>query len=385
MADSITTAVPLAARTATVARRSFVRSHVPILVFVLSYLAIVFALRLSSVPMLAADLVFGAAFTAFCLSFSILVVVTFGRWKLARRGRIHGREANRRSWRVVGRVVRQKLLARPALHGFVVTLACYTVFMRNFATLKGEIGRSAGFTWDTAFMQLDRWLHLGVDPWRILHPLLGYPIVTKAVDSLYYVWFAVVILSVTWHAWQPHGWRRLQFFLALLATWALLGSAAAWAFASAGPIYYAEVTGSGAAYGELMGYLMAVNEQWGLRTFSVRELLWAGYTGVSQDLYEGIAAMPSLHVAIAVLLVLAAAGTNRTAVIAYACFAGVIVLGSVHLAWHYAVDSYFSLLATPLIWWACGRFARWYLPDDASPPPGSKRPEPVMTRAWATR
>jgi hypothetical protein len=40
-------------------------------------------------------------------------------------------------------------------------------------------------------------------------------------------------------------------------------------------------------------------------------------------------------------------------------FAGLILVGSVHLAWHYAVDSYAGILIAVLSWWIAGQLARW--------------------------
>jgi hypothetical protein len=43
-------------------------------------------------------------------------------------------------------------------------------------------------------------------------------------------------------------------------------------------------------------------------------------------------------------------------------FCAVILFGSVHLGWHYAVDGYFSIIATVAIWkivgWALSRKGR---------------------------
>jgi hypothetical protein len=59
-------------------------------------------------------------------------------------------------------------------------------------------------------------------------------------------------------------------------------------------------------------------------------------------------------------MVLLARRVNRTLGWAYAVFALLILVGSVHLAWHYAIDGYFSAIAVLLVWWGSGRTVRWW-------------------------
>jgi hypothetical protein len=42
----------------------------------------------------------------------------------------------------------------------------------------------------------------------------------------------------------------------------------------------------------------------------------------------------------------------------FAVYSVFIVLGSVHLGWHYAIDSYASLITTPLLWMFSGFVVR---------------------------
>lgn len=65
-------------------------------------------------------------------------------------------------------------------------------------------------------------------------------------------------------------------------------------------------------------------------------------------------AMPSMHVAIAVLLALFGWRLNRWAGAALTLFALLIMVGSVHLGWHYAVDGYVSAVVGIGIWYAVG-------------------------------
>ena len=70
--------------------------------------------------------------------------------------------------------------------------------------------------------------------------------------------------------------------------------------------------------------------------------------------------MPSLHNAICVLMALAAWRLDRRLGLLAWFYALWIFLGSVALAWHYAVDGLVALAATWLIWAGAGRFASWW-------------------------
>ena len=40
----------------------------------------------------------------------------------------------------------------------------------------------------------------------------------------------------------------------------------------------------------------------------------------------------------------------------FGLFTFIILIGSVHLAWHYAIDGYFSIIITAIIWYIVGYF-----------------------------
>jgi hypothetical protein len=132
---------------------------------------------------------------------------------------------------------------------------------------------------------------------------------------------------------------------------------AAW-LSSAGPIFYEGVTADPGPYAGLVAYLESVNAAESLRVLRLRQFLWDAYLTPGATSIGGISAMPSMHVAIVTLLTLLGFSVNRWLGWAYATFAGLILVGSVHLAWHYAIDGYLAILGTILIWVVSGRIVR---------------------------
>lgn len=72
-------------------------------------------------------------------------------------------------------------------------------------------------------------------------------------------------------------------------------------------------------------------------------------------MFGGISAMPSLHVATAVLFALTAWRIHWVLGVLFWFYALVIQMGSVHLGWHYAVDGYVGATVALVIWWGVAR------------------------------
>jgi PAP2 superfamily len=87
-------------------------------------------------------------------------------------------------------------------------------------------------------------------------------------------------------------------------------------------------------------------------------MLWKGFD--DSALTEGISAMPSMHVGTATLFALAAWPINRTFGKILAIHAMLIQIGSVALAWHYAIDGYVAAALTFALWWISAPVARWW-------------------------
>jgi hypothetical protein len=264
-----------------------------------------------------------------------------------------------RGWVLAYRQARSGSISNQRLLDLLVVCCAVPVFMNLFGGWKAAIPVLHPFSYDTAFFRLDRVVHGGTDPWRLLQPLFGRPKATMVLDQVYSTWLLLVPAAVVWQAWNCDRVTRRQFFLAYVLTWILLGTIAATIWSSAGPCFYSSVTGLPSPYEPLMVYLRGVHENSGPLLSQVgQEVLWRNYLIPDAQPYTRISAMPSLHVAMPILYMLAAWRQNKALGIAFGAYAVVILVASVHLAWHYAVDGEASILLVPVIWALSGMATR---------------------------
>lgn len=240
----------------------------------------------------------------------------------------------------------------------------------TFSYLKSMIPAVAPFSWDPLLAEWDGVLHGGYHPWEILQPLLGYPYVTFAINVFYNLWFLVLFGVMFWQTFavsQPR--QRMRYVLTLVLVWIVLGNLAASLLSSGGPVYYGRLTGLPDPFAPLMAYLRAANDILPIWAVTTQDYVWDIYVQGGFDLGSGISAMPSIHVATSFSFALIGFATSRPLGIAFSLFAALILIGSVHLGWHYAIDGYVSIIATWLIWvglgWLLDRpFITWLLWGD---------------------
>lgn len=265
----------------------------------------------------------------------------------------------------------------------LLVLGLLPVFMSVFTSVKIMIPLVRPFDWDATFAAWDLWLHGGRQPWEILQPLLGHPLVTHILNINYHLWFLVLYVIVCWQAIaRSKPLLRMQFFLSMLLAWALLGSLAATFFASVGPCYFGRVTGLPDPYAPLMDYLHAANEIHPVWALGLQDMLWQGYQGGLLQQGQGISAMPSMHIGAVMLSLLLGWRVHRLLGLALALFAFLTFLGSIHLGWHYAVDGYAAAIGTLAIWHGVGWLLRrdpYFQAARAAP---ARRPEaePALAR-----
>ncbi|MCB9988789.1 MAG: phosphatase PAP2 family protein [Rhodospirillales bacterium] len=240
---------------------------------------------------------------------------------------------------------------------------CFTLFLGAFTSMKSMIPVFHAYSWDPFFYELDRILHFGIDPWRILQPVMGYAPVTFVVNVIYNIWFAVMFSVLYWQLFSLRDPQlRLQFFYTYFLSWALNGTLLAVLFSSAGPCFFGDVVTGANPYEPLMAYLNQTNEHIPIWAVTTQAGLWESYQSSTTGIGSGISAMPSMHVSLAFLFFLVGLRTHKWVAIGLGIFFAVILLGSIHLAWHYAVDGYLSIITTWFIWRSSGWLVRKTMP-----------------------
>ena len=238
-------------------------------------------------------------------------------------------------------------------------LLIMVIFGFVFADIQGKILTINPSTWDSYFANMDRVLHFGYQPWQLLQPILGYAPITFLINVNYNIWFFVMWMFFIFFGFASQkSILRTRFFLSFMATWMIGGSLLAAIFSSAGPCYYSRLGLTPDPYADLMAYLRSVNEVVPVWAIRIQDALWQGH--LNQTPLSEVSAMPSMHNASALLFAIVGYQVSRFWGRALALHAALIFIGSIHLAWHYAVDAYAAWALTLVIWFAMAPVARWW-------------------------
>jgi hypothetical protein len=204
-----------------------------------------------------------------------------------------------------------------------------------------------GFPWDKTLARWDALLHGGVTPDRHLAPLLATDWFLPLMDRFYIGWFTIFAGIAVWKAWTLDG----RYFLAMGLTWVFFGALVATMFASAGPCYFDWL-----GYGDTYAPLMSRVRSFSLDAVALQDMLWRAYLGEDTGDAAGIAAFPSIHVALPALYTAVLWRTKwRWPATVFWLFT---LVGSVALGWHYALDGYVGTLGALICWWISGTASR---------------------------
>lgn len=238
------------------------------------------------------------------------------------------------------------------------------IFNKAYIEFKLQIPALHPFDWDKLFSQLDRQLHLGVDPWVLLQTVMGFDSVTFVCNIFYGFWFFVMFGVLLWFAFQRQATElRSRFFISYMLLWFVGGGLMALVFSSAGPAFYGNLGLPGDPYIGLRNYLNDVNGRIPVWSIAVQEELWKGYLGLANSI--GISAFPSMHNGSAFLVALSLRSTSKTLSNILFGFTAIIFLASIHLGWHYAVDGYAAFALALLCWWGAGPIAKYLHQQDS--------------------
>lgn len=336
------------------------------------------ALRPRVIALVAADLpIYGAAlsllavcmaiFTAWSITIDPDAILANGRLYLAAAwallvvdsGALLARNRPARPARLLFDTYRARL-SDPRVIASLPMLATVVVFMPFFSKLKSMIPLFNDFGWDATFIAWDRAIFLGRDAWEVFQPALGYPLVTAILAFLYHAWMLLIYVGTLVLLFYRSAVRaRRQYLLGFFLIWTVIGGLMATIFASVGPCFMEPIMGD-PHFAAQMAYLETANAQIPVMTLHVQDLLLGWYQNHERGLGSGITAMPSMHVAMAMLFWLAARRISPAADRTFGAFFAVIWIASVHLAYHYAVDGLVSVAATYALWRLAGwAIARW--------------------------
>ncbi|HWD50106.1 MAG TPA: phosphatase PAP2 family protein [Rhizomicrobium sp.] len=292
-----------------------------------------------------------------------LVVLVFG----STLGLLLGCYVLRSAWRarkqntvaLVWADVRQGALRRDQLIARLTIFAGWFCMMLAFSPFKYLIGRVRGFPFDPMLLRIGHVLFFGHDGWQITHAMFGSPVATAILQMVYSAWFFMVWLSIIYCIVRSDDARfRMQFLLAFLLCWILVGSVAAYWLASAGPCFYQHIFGD-AHFAPLMNRLHMLDQKiaavapgWRLLSIDEQNWLWNSYADSANAFGAGISAMPSMHVAFAALMARGGFAIDRRTGWILSISAVLIWIASIHLGWHYTID---GIVGAPM------GVATWYL------------------------
>lgn len=233
----------------------------------------------------------------------------------------------------------------------ILVMLTFWVGLSAFTTFKLAIPDLVPFYADPMLADADAWLH-GGDPGRLAQDLVPgwaqYPLGYLYGPVWFILWFGLTAFVAL------HDDRRLRqrYFWCMALSTCLLGTVLAAAFSSVGPVFYDQIYGAD-RFASLVSsvYDSAVGADMKLIT----NYLLSNYQERAHQIGTGISAMPSMHLAIVTLNAnMLTSLDRRVGAIAW-LYVGLILLGSVYLGWHYALDGYLSIAVVSLIWWGAGR------------------------------
>ena len=235
----------------------------------------------------------------------------------------------------------------------VLPTLVFPIFLAAFTATKTAIPFLVGYHWDAFWADVDRAI-FGQDVWRIAHCVLGSSFL-PIWEWFYTVgWGFALIFTLALVALNMERRRVAIFYTAMMATWIIGGGFFAYAFSAAGPVFVS--LGDPALAQRFAGLNVLLNQH--LTTGgAVRETQDYLSTAVRSHVAVkggGVSAMPSMHLAAAMIYILA---SRRTAWLLLSVpFWTVIFLCSAYFGYHYWIDDLVGSAIACACWAVAVRF-----------------------------
>jgi hypothetical protein len=232
----------------------------------------------------------------------------------------------------------------------LLTIVAVNGTVMMFVNLKQFVPTLNPTLYDSPLWRIDSWLHLGFEPAARVSDWAGENGWMDLLDQGYVLFFlaqlAVPLLFLVSRTLRP---QRAQFFFALCLLW-IAGGVVYVLWPALGPVYYRP-----SRFVWLDEAPFARQLQMTLIQDYIRFRGDPGYYALK--LSHGVAALPSMHVGVLVFFAIA---THRLRAVSAALWllTAVTFVGSLALAWHYAVDGYAGALLAGAAWWVGGRVVR---------------------------
>lgn len=260
-------------------------------------------------------------------------------------------------------------------------LMAFVLFQGTFTSLKNTmVYWQGGFLHDRVQADIDKWLHFGVDPWRLLFAFGENDLTRTVVEWNYNVlWFVLCFGALFFVVTSPRAIEvRGRYLACFMLVWIVCGNIFAVMFISAGPAFYGAVTGDEARFAEQLAFLAqgAANPN---SAVAYQDYLWSLHEAGATSFGSGISAFPSIHVGLVALnAIFITEYSRRLGLLAWA-YLGFIVASSVYLAWHYAIDGYASIVLVAIIHYAVKAMARREKEAAGTEPAPSPAPGATLT------
>ena len=235
---------------------------------------------------------------------------------------------------------RRLLSESPRFTGFAVGVILVALQIGVLTWTKVMLPIASSFWADPFLANIDHAIFRD-EPWRIAYAKFGWA--ASFIDTAYVSWAPVKLAALSLLVSLPESPVKSRALLAYFLLMAMVATGQ-YVLPSAGPILYAQM-----GFGDRFAALPL--KPW---VEAAKTYLWQAYLEGGGRIGTGISAMPSLHVAIALWIALVVwAYRPRLFLLAFFYFV-LILVGSVLLGWHYAVDGFAAIAISLLAWHLAG-------------------------------